>query len=288
MKGILLAGGTGSRLYPVTQVVSKHLLPVYNKPMIYYPLSMLMLAGIKDILLITNPQYLDSYESLLGDGSRFGISISYKAQDSPRGIADAFVLGRDFIGLDSVCLVLGDNIFHGHHIPQILQKARNRIEDSNGAMIFGHSVSNPCDYGVIEIDARGDVLSIEEKPQDPKSNYAAVGLYMYDNDVLEYVKHLTPSARGELEITSLNQLYLDNSTLNVMVMGRGIAWFDAGNCDSLFRVSAFVQNIEKRQGLKISCLEEIAHYLGYISRKQVNEASSDIPRSEYPNYLLET
>jgi len=285
MKGILLVGGTGSRLYPVTQVLSKHLLPVYNKPMVYYPLSTLMLAKIKDILIITNPENICHYQELLGDGSQYGISLTYKSQTKARGIADALIVGEEFIGDDSVCLILGDNIFYGHDLPTLLHAGKEKIKNGSGAVVFGYNVSNPVDYGVIEYDEDGVVLSIEEKPPFPKSNCAAVGLYMYDNTVVDYAKSINPSPRGELEITSINQIYLEVMSLDVMLMGRGYAWFDAGNCDSLFRVSAFVQNIEKRQGLKIACLEEIAYYLQYITKEQLEDFSKNLPHSEYCDYV---
>ena len=285
MKGIILAGGTGSRLYPATHVISKHLLPVYNKPMIYYPLSILMLAKITEVLIITNPQFINLYRDLLGDGSRFGISIKYAVQDKPRGIADAFMIGKEFIENDNVCLILGDNIFHGHQIPEVLQSARNQIEKSGGAMVFGYNVGNPSEYGVIQYDSAGNILSIEEKPANPKSDCAAVGIYMYDNDIINIVRDIGPSSRNELEITDVNEKYLQDRRLFLKMLGRGVAWFDAGNCDSLFKASAFVQNIEKRQGLKIACLEEVAYYMGYISRTELDKISQTTPKSKYGNYL---
>jgi len=285
MKGILLAGGTGSRLYPITKGLSKQLLPVYNKPLIYYSLSTLMLAEIRDILLITNPEFVESYKNLLGDGSRFGITITYKPQKSPRGIAEAFVIGEEFIGDDSVCLVLGDNIFYGHDLPQMLADGRQKIADGAGAVIFAHKVSKPCEYGVVEFDKKKKIISLEEKPKNPKSDYAVVGLYMYDSSVVAAAKEIEFSDRGELEITDVNRLYLNEKRLNLQIFGRGYAWLDAGNCDDLFRASVFVHAVEKRQGFKIACLEEIAFYMGFITEEQLRQNYHDLSNSEYGEYL---
>ena len=286
MKGIVLAGGTGTRLFPITMGLSKQLLPVYNKPMIYYAISTLMLAGIKEILVITNPEFINLYKNFLGDGSHLGVSIDYVPQEAPRGIAEAFILGQDFIENDSVCLILGDNIFHGHNLPELLLRGRRAVETQKVSVIFGYNVSNPSDYGVVDFNDKGEVLHLEEKPKQPRSNCAIVGLYMYDNSVIEVAKKIKPSKRGELEITAINQVYLEKKELHLEIFGRGYAWFDAGNCDSLFKAAAFVQNIEKRQGLKIACLEEIAYYMGFITRNQLKENAAKLSNSEYGEYLL--
>jgi glucose-1-phosphate thymidylyltransferase len=283
MKGIILAGGHGTRLYPVTHVVSKQLLPVYDKPMIYYPLSTLMLAGIRDILLISTPQDLPLFERLLGDGSRYGLRLSYVAQPRPEGLAQAFLLGRDFVGNDPVALILGDNIFYGHGLIGQLQRSASLQE---GAIIFGYRVSDPERYGVAEIDREGNVLSIEEKPERPKSHYAVTGLYFYDNRVLDIAGRLTPSARGELEITDLNNVYLGEGALRLEVMGRGVAWLDTGTHSSLLEASNFIQTIEHRQGLKIGSIEEIAWRMGYIDDKRLQELARETEKNDYGSYLL--
>ena len=284
MKGIILAGGAGTRLYPITQVVCKQLLPVYDKPMIHYPLSTLMLAGIREILIISTPQDLPRFEELLEDGSRLGLELSYKVQEEPRGLADAFRVGKEFIGNDPVCLVLGDNIFYGHGFPEMLKAA---VSQELGATVFGYFVSDPKRYGVVEFDKSGKVISIEEKPQKPKSNYAVVGLYFYDNDVVRRAFELQPSARGELEITDLNRTYLDDGLLSVKLMGRGFAWLDTGTHGSLVDATLFVKTVEERQGLKIACIEEIAYRLGYISAKELEELAEPLMNSGYGEYLLQ-
>jgi glucose-1-phosphate thymidylyltransferase len=282
MKGIILAGGAGTRLHPVTLVFSKQLLPVYDKPMIYYPLSTLMLAGIRDILIITTPADRPLFQALLRDGSQFGLSLSYAVQDEPRGLADAFIVGRDFIGADNVALILGDNIFYGHGLPELMAKATAR---ENGATIFGYVVSDPERYGVLEMDATGKVLSIEEKPKQPKSNYAVTGLYFYDNAVSEIAAAIRPSARGELEITDVNRAYLARGALHVELMGRGYAWLDTGTHASLLEAAQYVQIIEQRQGLRIACPEEIAFRCGYISAEQLLAAAKAHDKSGYGRYL---
>lgn len=283
MKGIILAGGTGSRLYPITTATSKQLLPIYDKPLIYYPISVLMLAGIKDILIISSPQSINQYKLLLGDGNNLGVSFSYCVQEKPRGLAEAFILGEEFIGNDSVCLVLGDNVFFGQNLTQLLMKARNNKE---GATIFGYPVNNPKDFGVVEFDDNGKVLSIEEKPQYPKSNFAVPGLYFYDNKVVEYAKNIKPSARGELEITSINNCYLEDNKLNVVLMGRGMAWLDTGTPEGMLKASQFVQTVQERQGFYISCLEEIAWRRGFIDDQQLKENGLKLKMTDYGQYLL--
>lgn len=283
MKGIILAGGTGSRLFPVTTVVSKQLLPVFDKPMIYYPLSTLMFAGIREILLITTPQDQMLFERLLGDGSTFGLKFSYAIQDQPRGLADAFIVGRDFIGSDAVALVLGDNIFYGHGLPELLTKASAR---GRGATIFGYVVKNPDQYGVVDLDPAGRALSIEEKPKIPKSNVAVTGLYFYDNDVVDIAAKIKPSARGEIEITDVNSAYLERGDLFVEVLGRGFAWLDTGTHSSLVEASHFVQILEQRQGLRIACPEEIALRQGYISLEQFRQGADKCAKSSYGEYLM--
>ena len=284
MKGIILAAGKGSRLYPITHGICKTLLPVYNKPMIYYPLSTLMLAKIKDILIITCEEFIAPFKNLLGDGSRLGISISYKIQENPEGIAQAFHIAEEFIGDDAACLVLGDNLFYGHRLPEILIDAKERVERTGGSVIFGYNVSHPERYGVAEI-VDNKVVSIAEKPKNPKSNWAVVGLYMYDNSVVDISKKIKPSARGELEITTVNQMYMKNKKLEMTTMGRGYTWFDTGNPEDLFSASSFVRMVESRQGLKIACIEEIAYYMGYISLEDTAEIARDLSSTEYGKYL---
>lgn len=283
MKGIILAGGKGTRLYPMTKVVSKQLLPLYDKPMIYYPLSILMLADIRDILIISTPRDLPMYEELLGNGSKLGINISYKEQAEPKGLAEAFIIGEDFIGKDSVCLVLGDNVFYGQGMTDILREAQNNKE---GATIFGFGVKNPKAFGVVEFDKDFNVMSIEEKPENPKSNYAVPGLYFYDNDVIEISKNVKPSARGELEITSVNNEYLRRGKLKVQLMNRGIAWLDTGTPQNMLKASSFIEEIQEMQGLYIACLEEIAWRRGFISDEQLEILGQDLKQTDYGQYLL--
>ncbi len=284
MKGIILAGGSGTRLYPITKGVSKQLLPVYDKPMIYYPLSVLMLSGIKDILIITTPEDNINFRKLLGDGKDLGISITYTIQPNPGGLAQAFLIGEEFIGDDSVCLILGDNIFYGYGFTDILKKSIKKIKKQGGAKVFGYYVKNPRRYGVVGFDKDKKVISIEEKPENPKSNYAVVGLYFYDNNVVDYAKSLKPSKRDELEITDLNRVYLENQKLSVELMGRGYAWLDTGTFDSLAEASQFVKTIEDRQGLKIACLEEISYKMGYINKEELLELARKYKNS-YRDYL---
>lgn len=284
MKGIILAGGKGTRLYPMTKVVSKQLLPLYDKPMIYYPLSILMLADIRDILIISTPRDLPMYEELLGDGSKLGINISYKEQAEPKGLAEAFIIGEDFIGKDSVCLVLGDNVFYGQGMTDILREAQNNKE---GATIFGFGVKNPKAFGVVEFDKDFNVMSIEEKPENPKSNYAVPGLYFYTNDVIEIAKNVKPSARGELEITTVNEEYMKMNKLYVETFGRGMTWFDTGTHDALLETASFVQTIEKRQGLQVCCPEEIAYQKGWITAEQLSKLADKYMKTDYGKYLKE-
>jgi len=283
LKGIILAGGRGTRLYPLTLAFSKQLLPVYDKPMIYYPLSMVMLAGIREILIITTPEDVVLFERLLGDGSQWGIKFQYAVQTEPRGLADAFIIGNDFIGNDSVCLMLGDNIFFGTGLPDMLRSAA-ALKD--GGVIFAYPVRDPRPYGVVEFDADYRVISLEEKPQNPRSNYAVPGIYFYDNCVVEYARQIKPSARGELEITDLNQIYLRRGELRVEVLGRGVAWLDAGTHESLLRAASFIETVEERQGLMIACLEEIAFRMGYISREQALTMAERMAHNGYGQYLL--
>ncbi|MCB0340812.1 MAG: glucose-1-phosphate thymidylyltransferase RfbA [Pseudobdellovibrionaceae bacterium] len=282
MKGILLAGGSGTRLYPTTHAISKQLLPVYDKPAIYYPLSILMLAGIKDILVISTPRDVPMIQSLLQDGSTWGLNIQYAVQPEPKGIAEAFIIGADFIGSDPVALILGDNLFYGHKLSDQLSEASKL---KSGARVFAYNVTNPEDFGVVEFDATNKVMSIEEKPKNPKSNWAVTGLYFYDNKVVDIASHLTPSGRGELEITDVNKAYLEKGELNVTKMGRGTAWLDVGTHDSLLTSSTFVQTIEKRQGLKVACVEEVALIKGFITQDQFTELAENYPRSSYGDYL---
>ena len=285
MKGIILAGGCGTRLYPITRGVSKQLLPIYDKPMIYYPLSVLMLAGIKEILIISTPNDLPNFKKLLGDGSDIGMKFSYIVQPSPNGLAEAFILGEEFIGEDNVCLILGDNIFYGHGLTDLLSiSIENAIKGE--ATIFGYAVKDPQRYGVAEFDNNRNVISIEEKPKNPKSDYAVVGLYFYPNDVIEKAKRVKPSARGELEITTLNQEYLKEKRLKVKLMGRGYAWLDTGTHESLIEASQFIQTIENRQSLKVACLEEIAYDMGYISKEKLLELAKPLKKNQYGQYLI--
>ena len=287
MKGIILAGGSGTRLYPATKGISKQLIPIYDKPMVYYPLSVLMLAGIREVLVISTPQDLPAFQRLLGDGSDFGIHLSYAEQPNPDGLAQAFIIGKDFIGNDDVCLVLGDNIFYGQSFSQMLTQAVHNVEEERKATVFGYYVKDPERYGVAEFDAAGNVLSIEEKPAQPKSNYAVVGLYFYPNKVVKVAGEIKPSARGELEITSVNQEFLKDGELKVQLLGRGFAWLDTGTHDSLSEASNFVETLEKRQGLKISCLEEIAFRKGWISAEKLRELAQPMIKNQYGQYLLQ-
>lgn len=286
MKGIILAGGSGTRLYPITKGVSKQLVPIYDKPMIYYPLSVLMLAGIKEVLIITTPQDQPSFINLLGDGKDLGMRFEYVVQPSPDGLAQAFILGEEFLAGDDACLVLGDNIFYGHGLTELLAKSIKNIKDENKATVFGYYVSDPQRYGVAEFNENGDVISIEEKPKEPKSNYAVVGLYFYPNDVVKKAKDVKPSDRGELEITTLNQDYLNEHRLKVELMGRGYAWLDTGTHESLLEASSFIQTIENRQSLKVACLEEIAYEMGYISKEKLLELAEPLKKNQYGQYLI--
>lgn len=283
MKGIILAGGSGTRLYPLTKAVSKQLMPIYDKPMIYYPMSILMLAGIKDILIISTPEDTPRFEQLFGDGKDIGLNLEYKVQENPDGLAQAFVLGEGFIGKDSVCLILGDNIYYGGGLSKMLQRAAQK---TSGATVFGYHVNDPERFGVVEFDEEMKALSIEEKPENPKSNYAVTGLYFYDNKVIEIAKNIKPSSRGELEITDVNKAYLEAGELEVEIMGRGYAWLDTGTHESLLEAGTFIETIEKRQNLKVACLEEISYRMGYISREQLIELAQPLKKNDYGQYLL--
>lgn len=284
MKGIVLAGGSGTRLYPITKAISKQLVPLYDKPMIYYPISVLMLAGIKDILIISTPRDLPMFKELLGDGSDLGIKFSYEVQYNPNGLAEAFIIGEDFIGDDNVCLILGDNIFHGHRFTEILERA-TALEE--GAVIFGYYTNKPESFGVVEFDDDGNVISIEEKPEHPKSNYVVPGLYFYDNNVIEIAKNVKPSDRGEVEITSVNEEYLKRGKLKVELLGRGMAWLDTGTHDGLLEASNFIETVQKRQSLYIACLEEIAYNKGYITREQLLKTAEELKKTDYGQYLFD-
>ncbi len=283
MKGIILAGGSGTRLYPMTQNVSKQLLPIYDKPLIYYPLSILMLSEINEILVISTEKDTPLYQNLLGDGSRLGISIQYAVQKEPNGLAQAFVIGEDFIGDDNVCLILGDNVFYGQNFPNMLLRAKNK---NSGATVFGYPVNDPTAFGVVEFNENGKVISIEEKPEHPKSNYAVPGIYFYDNKVVKYAKEIEPSARGEYEISSINSIYLENGELDVVLLGRGMAWLDTGTPDGLLKAAEFVQTIQSMQGLYISCIEEIAWRKGYINSEQLEKLGHELEKTDYGQYLL--
>lgn len=285
MKGIILAGGAGTRLYPTTIVTSKQLLPVFDKPMIYYPLSVLMLAGIKDILIITTPNDIDNFKKLLGNGKRFGINLTYKIQEKPNGLAEAFIVGEDFIGEDNVTLILGDNIFFGPKFSTLLSRAKKDVETQGGANIYAYMVRDPNRYGIVEFDKNLNAISIEEKPLNPKSNYAVTGLYMYDNKVIKYAKSLTPSKRGELEITDINNLYLKNKNLRVEVLGRGFSWLDTGTHQSLLRAGMYIQTIEENQGIKIACLEEVAYNMGFLTKEEIIEQIKAYKNNEYYDYI---
>ncbi len=287
MKGIILAGGSGTRLYPLTKAISKQIMPVYDKPMIYYPLSTLMLAGIREVLIISTPRDLPVFKELLEDGSQLGMDIQYAVQEAPNGLAEAFIIGEDFIGDDSVALVLGDNIFYGQSFSQTLRNAHDRVEKNGGATIFGYYVRDPREYGVVEFDENGKAISIEEKPENPKSNYAVPGLYFYDNDVVKIAKTIKPSARGELEITAVNNAYLDRGDLFVETLGRGFAWLDTGNHDMLLAAANFVSTIQKRQGMYVSCIEEIAFKRGFIDAEQLKKLAAPLMKSDYGKYLME-
>lgn len=285
MKGIILAGGAGTRLYPSTIVTSKQLLPVFDKPMVYYPLSVLMLAGIKDVLIITTPNDIENFKKLLGDGKKFGINLSYKIQEAPNGLAEAFIVGEDFIQDDNVTLILGDNIFFGPKFSTLLKRAVNDVNNNGGGNIFAYVVKDPQRYGIVEVDENLNAISIEEKPQNPKSNYAVTGLYIYDNKVVEYAKNLKPSPRGELEITDINNIYLKKGNLRTEILGRGFAWLDTGTHQSLLRAGQYVQTIEENQGIKIACLEEVAYRMGFLTKEEILNQVKDFKNNEYYNYI---
>ncbi len=287
MKAIILAGGSGTRLYPVTQAINKHFLPIYNKPMIYYPLSLVMLMGIKDVLFIVNPEDKKIFEKLFGNGSHLGMSIQYQIQVKPNGLAEGLVLAEDFIGEDTICYMLGDNIFFGHSLVRMMQEAREDIEKNKGAYLFGYAVKDPQRFGIVEFDESGNVVSLEEKPQNPKSNYAVVGIYFYDNEAIKIAKNIKPSQRGELEITSVNEVYLRQKRLKVQLLGRGFAWFDAGTHDSFLEAGEFVATIENKTGLMIGCIEEIAYNNGWIDEKQLLKLAQPLAKTEYGRYLIE-
>ncbi len=287
MKAVILAGGKGTRQYPVTIVINKHLLPIYNKPMIYYPLSVAMLLGIREVLLVVNPEDLPMFQKLLGNGEKWGMSIKYTVQEEPRGLAEGLVLAEGFINGDSICYMLGDNIFYGHNLVKTLKEAKNRVEESGGAWVFGYYVKDPENFGVVELDEAGRPISIEEKPKKPRSNYAVVGLYFYDSQAVEIAKEVKPSERGELEITSVNQKYLKMGRLGVSILGRGFAWFDAGTHDSFLKAGEFVATIEKRTGLMIGCVEEIAYRNGWIDRTQLKKLAEELKNTDYGSYLME-
>ena len=286
MKGIILAGGSGTRLYPITKGISKQLLPLYDKPMIYYPLSILMLSGIRDVLIISNPEYIENYKMLFGDGSQLGLNIEYKIQKEPKGLAEAFIIGEEFIGDDDVCLVLGDNVFFGHGLTDILKNATENIKNENKATVFGYYVNDPERYGVVEFDKEGKVISIEEKPKNPKSNYAVVGLYFYPNDVIKKSHNVKLSDRGEIEITSINEMYLKENRLKIELLGRGYAWFDTGTHESLLDAGNFIRTIEKRTGLKVACIEEIAYQNGWIDKKHLEKLAESLKKTGYGEYIL--
>lgn len=286
MKGIILAGGSGTRLYPITRGISKQLLPIYDKPMIYYPLSILMLSGIREILIISNPEYIDNYKQIFGNGSQLGLKLEYKIQEEPRGLAEAFLLGEEFIGDDDVCLVLGDNIFYGHGLTELLKRSRETVKSENKAVVFGYYVSNPTAYGVVEFDENMNAISIEEKPKNPKSNYAVVGLYFYPNDVVKKAHDVKPSDRGELEITTINEMYLKEDRLKVELMGRGYAWLDTGTHENLLEASHFIATIERRTGLKVACIEEIAYQNDWISKETLQKLGEELKKTGYGQYLL--
>jgi glucose-1-phosphate thymidylyltransferase len=286
MKGIILAGGSGTRLYPITRGISKQLLPIYDKPMVYYPLSILMLSGIREVLIISNPEYIDNYKQIFGDGNQFGMKIVYAIQEKPRGLAEAFIIGENFIGDKDVCLVLGDNIFYGHGLPQMFNRSIKNVKEESMATIFGYFVNDPTAYGVVEFNKKGNTISIEEKPENPKSNYAVVGLYFYPNDVVKKAKEVKPSDRGEIEITSINEMYLKEDRLKVELMGRGYAWLDTGTHENLLEASQFIATIEKRQGLKVACIEEIAYQNRWIGKDELKKLGNELKKTGYGQYLL--
>ncbi|WP_457623844.1 glucose-1-phosphate thymidylyltransferase RfbA [Persephonella sp.] len=287
MRAVILAGGSGTRLYPVTIATNKHFLPIYNKPMIYYPLSLVMLLGIKDVLFIVNPEDLKDFQKLFGDGSHLGMNIQYKIQEKPNGLAEGLILAEDFIGNDDICYMLGDNVFFGHDLVKIMADAKNEIEKNRGAYVFGYAVKDPERFGIVEFDEKGNVISLEEKPEKPKSNYAVVGMYFYDNKAIEIAKNVEPSDRGELEITSVNEKYLNQGRLKVKLLGRGFAWFDAGTHDSFLEAGEFVATIEKKTGLMIGCIEEIAYNNGWITKEQLLKLAEPLRKTDYGKYLME-